>query len=67
MDFCSEACTYVQPSNEQFSNILGLAWLRCDKRRWIFVEDEGPNVGMCYVPQAFFVNVIRRCTVVLDL
>lgn len=43
-----------QPSNEQFSNNLFLAFLNLDPGRPVWLENESKSIGKCHLPEAFW-------------
>ncbi|GBG32202.1 Hypothetical Protein FCC1311_084272 [Hondaea fermentalgiana] len=47
----------LQPSSEQFHNLVGTQWRNLDPSRPVYIEDEGPNVGDCQVPQALYARM----------
>ena len=44
----------VQPSNEQFENIIAEKLSSFQKENYIFVEAESANIGKCRIPHEFF-------------
>merc|ERR1719199_2498917 len=56
-----------QPSNEHFSNRLATLWIRLDASRWVFLEDEGPNVGNVCTPKQFYAHKLRSSHLVVRL
>ena len=57
----------TQPSNEHFSNRLATLWLRLDASRWVFLEDEGPNIGNVCTPKQFYAHKLRASHLVVRL
>ncbi|MBW6499648.1 MAG: hypothetical protein K0B09_14760, partial [Bacteroidales bacterium] len=43
-----------QPTNEQFENDLGDAWMGLDHTKPIWLEDESPSIGSVFVPQKLY-------------
>ncbi|MBW6496917.1 MAG: tRNA 2-selenouridine(34) synthase MnmH, partial [Bacteroidales bacterium] len=43
-----------QPTNEQFENDLGDAWMKLDHTKPIWLEDESPSIGSVFVPQKLY-------------
>jgi len=39
-----------QPTNEQFENELGDAWMKLDHTKPIWLEDESPSIGSIFIP-----------------
>lgn len=39
-----------QPTNEQFENNLGDAWMKLDHTKPIWLEDESPSIGSIFIP-----------------
>lgn len=55
-----------QPTPEQFENDVAMQWLSFHPDRWIFVEDEGPNVGAVGIPKGLY-KCMREASVVLQV
>jgi len=55
-----------QPSSEQFGNLLGHEWLRLDPAKPVFIEDEGPHVGICQLPPTLYTRM-RNAPLVVQL
>lgn len=56
-----------QPSNEQFENILADEWLRFDKHRAIWIEDESRCVGHVNIPDKLFKLMNAGTTINMDM
>ena len=55
-----------QPSPQQYGNDVAMAWAGLDKSRWVFVEDEGTNVGKVSTPVGLY-RKMRAAPVVLRI
>jgi hypothetical protein len=55
-----------QPTPEQFENDVAMRWLSFHPDHWIFVEDEGPNVGAVGTPKGLY-KCMREASVVLQV
>jgi tRNA 2-selenouridine synthase len=44
----------IQPSQEQFENLLASQLLKMDRTKPIWVEDESLAIGRCFIPNPFF-------------
>ncbi len=49
----------LQPTTEQFENLLALQLWEMDAKRCIFVEDESRRIGSCMIPKAIFDQMDR--------
>jgi tRNA 2-selenouridine synthase len=43
-----------QPTQEQFDNLLGLAWAKLDPDRPVWIEAESRRIGLCRIPDEVF-------------
>jgi tRNA 2-selenouridine synthase len=48
-----------QPTNEQFENLLGLAWAKLERNKPVFLEDESLNIGRDSIPKTLFEKMQR--------
>jgi len=55
-----------QPTPQQYTNIVAMQWNSLDPERWVFIEDEGPNVGRVNLPVGLYRNM-RTASAVLKL
>jgi tRNA 2-selenouridine synthase len=55
-----------QPTPQQYTNIVAMRWASLDPKRWVFIEDEGPNVGRVNLPVGLY-RKMRASSVVLKL
>jgi tRNA 2-selenouridine synthase len=55
-----------QPTPQQYTNIVAMQWASLDPKRWVFIEDEGPNVGRVNLPVGLY-RKMRASSVVLKL
>jgi len=55
-----------QPTPQQYTNIVALQWNSLDPERWVFIEDEGPNIGRVNLPVGLYRNM-RTASAVLKL
>lgn len=56
-----------QPSNEQFENDLGDAWMGLDHNKPIWMEDESHSIGSVYVPQKLYQQMNLASVVRLEM
>ncbi|MHB1177392.1 MAG: tRNA 2-selenouridine(34) synthase MnmH [Daejeonella sp.] len=52
----------VQPSQEQFENLLAAALDKIDRSRPLWLEDESLSIGKCFIPNQLF-SQIRKAAV----
>jgi tRNA 2-selenouridine synthase len=43
-----------QPTNEQFENELGDAWMKLDHTKPVWMEDESPSIGSIFIPEKLY-------------
>jgi len=55
-----------QPTPQQYTNNVAMEWNSLDPERWVFIEDEGPNVGKVNLPVGLYRNM-RTASAVLKL
>ena len=55
-----------QPTPQQYGNDVAMAWHGLDKSKWVFVEDEGTNVGKVSTPVGLY-RLMRSAPVVLRI
>jgi len=55
-----------QPSPQQYTNNVAMEWKLLDPERWVFIEDEGPNVGRVNLPVGLY-RMMRTAPAVLKL
>ena len=55
-----------QPTPQQFTNMVAMEWASLDPERWVFVEDEGPNIGRVSTPVGLY-RLMRASSIVLKL
>ena len=55
-----------QPTPQQYTNNVAMQWNSLDPERWVFIEDEGPNVGRVNLPVGLYRNM-RTASAVLKL
>jgi tRNA 2-selenouridine synthase len=48
-----------QPSNEQFENLIAMAWARLHPQQPLWIEAESKRVGVCRIPEAIFQQMER--------
>jgi len=56
-----------QPTNEQFENELGMAWLALDPDKPVFIEDESINIGMVSIPKVLFDRMRLAPVIFIDM
>lgn len=56
-----------QPTNEQYENELGDAWIKLDPSKPIWIEDESPSIGSVYVPQILYQQMNLTTVVRLEM
>ena len=54
----------LQPSNEQFENLIAWQCLSLDLKRPVWVEDESRMIGKCKIPDPFFTQM-RMATLLI--
>jgi tRNA 2-selenouridine synthase len=54
-----------QPTTEQFGNMLFSEWQRLNDSLPFWVEDESRNIGLVFMPDAFYFNMQETPTIVL--
>ena len=55
-----------QPTPQQYTNNVAMEWNSLDPERWVFIEDEGPNVGRVNLPIGLY-RKMRTASAVLKL
>jgi len=55
-----------QPTPKQYENNVAMLWNSLDPERWVFIEDEGPNVGGANLPVGLY-RKMRTASTVLKL
>mmetsp|Transcript_7672 Transcript_7672/g.17375 ORF Transcript_7672/g.17375 Transcript_7672/m.17375 type:complete len:573 (-) Transcript_7672:101-1819(-) len=55
-----------QPTPQQYTNNVAMQWNSLDPERWVFIEDEGPNVGRVNLPVGLY-RKMRSASAVLKL
>jgi len=55
-----------QPTPSQYTNNIAMLWNSLDSERWVFIEDEGPNVGGANLPVGLY-RKMRTASTVLKL
>jgi tRNA 2-selenouridine synthase len=55
-----------QPTSEHFRNLVAAAWSRLDPEHFVFLEDEGPNIGKVQLPAHLYARM-RTAQTVLHL
>jgi len=55
-----------QPTPQQYTNNVAMEWASLDPERWVFIEDEGPNIGRVNLPVGLY-RKMRTASVVLKL
>jgi tRNA 2-selenouridine synthase len=55
-----------QPTPQQYTNNVAMQWNSLDPERWVFIEDEGPNVGRVNLPVGLY-RKMRAASAVLKL
>lgn len=55
-----------QPTPRQYTNNVAMEWNNLDPERWVFIEDEGPNVGSVNLPVGLY-RKMRTASTVLKL
>ena len=53
-----------QPTPQQYTNDVAIEWAKLDPAKWVFIEDEGPNVGKVSTPVGLY-HRMRSAPVVL--
>merc|ERR1719162_1865431 len=57
-----------QPTPKQYENNVAMLWNSLDPERWVFIEDEGPNVGGANLPVGLYRKMGTASTVLkLDI
>lgn len=56
-----------QYPNEHFENLLGEEWIRLNKDKTIWIEDEGRNIGSNYIPDEIFSKMRTSPVIKIDL
>lgn len=54
-----------QPSSEHFENMLSDEWMKIDKSRPVWIEDESRNIGTVFLHEKFFLNMSESPAVIL--
>jgi len=58
----------IQPTNEQFENLLAEQLLKFDLKKSVYIEAESGNIGKCRIPFEFFnqMKIAERIEIVKD-
>ncbi|MCB1173468.1 MAG: tRNA 2-selenouridine(34) synthase MnmH [Leptospiraceae bacterium] len=56
-----------QPTNEQFENLLGESWRRCNARLPVWMEDESQRIGTNYIPDALFQHMNQAPMILIEV
>lgn len=56
-----------QYPNEHFENLLGEEWIRLNKDKTIWIEDEGRNIGSNYIPDEIFSKMRTSPVIKIDV
>ncbi len=56
-----------QPGSEQFENLIFQEWSRVEPTRRIWLEDESRNVGSCFVPMPFWLQMRAAPVAFVDI
>ena len=57
----------AQPKTEHFSNLLFTEWMKLDKTKPVWVEDESRNIGTVFIPDEFYLNMQDSRTIVIEM
>jgi tRNA 2-selenouridine synthase len=57
----------LQPTTEQFGNLLFNEWTKTDTKIPLWFEDESRNIGSVFLPERFFLNLQNSPTIVLKM
>jgi tRNA 2-selenouridine synthase len=57
----------AQPSQEQFENILGVAYREITPERPLWLEDESRKIGMAMIPEQLFKSMRSAKTIFIDM
>lgn len=49
----------AQPSTEHFENLIALRWSELALDRWVWIEAESRQVGVCRIPDEIFLPMMR--------
>jgi len=53
----------IQPSQEQFENLLAGELFKIDRNKPLWLEDESLSIGKCFIPNSFF-HQMREATLI---
>ncbi len=56
-----------QPTNELFENQLGEAWLKLDKSKPIWIEDESKSIGRNWIPEELYTQMRQAPVIKISL
>jgi tRNA 2-selenouridine synthase len=56
-----------QPTNEQFENDLGDAWMQLSSNKPVWTEDESRTIGTVFLPDKLFCRIIGSTVVYLEM
>lgn len=56
-----------QPSNEQFENDLGNAWIKLSPKKPVWIEDESRTIGTVFLPDKLFTRIINSTVIYLEM
>jgi tRNA 2-selenouridine synthase len=56
-----------QPTNEQFENDLGNAWLQLTPNKPVWIEDESRSIGTVFLPDKLFPRIIGSTVIYLEM
>lgn len=55
----------MQPTSEYFANLLFDEWKQVDPEERLWIEDESRNIGMVFMPDAFYSNIRNSPSIIL--
>ncbi len=56
-----------QPTNEQFENVLALAWLQMNWQKPVWIEDESRRIGSVFLPEQLFLMKYKSMVIELNM
>ena len=56
-----------QPTNEQFENDIGDAWLQLTHDKPVWIEDESRSIGTVFLPDKLFSRIIDSTVIYLEM
>ena len=57
----------IQPTTEQFTNILFDVWKNLDPNRSVWIEDESKNIGTVSIPEELYVKMNQAPVIVVEM